>query len=101
VQRFGGRDDRLRTVIRIFLDEAKSLMAGLKNALAACDATRLSLAAHSLKGAVSVFGATAAAEAAFALESLGETGELTGAGEAFECVDEELSRLTSALALLL
>ena len=101
VQRFGGREDRLRTVIRIFLDEAKSLMAGLKNAIAAGDATRLSLAAHSLKGAVSVFGATAAAEAAFALESLGETGELTGAALAFECLDEELCRLTSALALLL
>ncbi len=100
LQRFGGREDRLRTVIRIFLDEAKSLMAGLKNAIAAGDATGLSLAAHSLKGAVSVFGATAAAEAAFALESLGETGELNGSALAFECLDEELCRLTSALALL-
>ena len=100
VQRFGGREDRLRAVIRIFLDEAKSLMAGLKNAIAAGDATRVRLAAHSLKGAVSVFDAAAAAEAALAVESLGETGELTGAALAFESLDEELSRLTSALELL-
>jgi two-component system sensor histidine kinase/response regulator len=100
VQRFGGREDRLRTVIRIFLDEAKSLMEGLSDAIAAGDPARLSLAAHSLKGAVGVFGATAAAAAASALESLGETRELTGAVEAFECLDQEQCRLTAALALL-
>ena len=96
MQRFGGREDRLRTVIRIFLDEAKSLMPDLQNAIAAGDAARISFAAHSLKGAVGVFGATAAAEAAFALETLGETGELNGAALAFEHLDDELCRLTSA-----
>ncbi len=100
LQRFGGREDRLRTVIRIFQDEAKSLMGNLRAAIAAGDAGRLGHAAHSLKGAVGVFGATEAADAAFALESIAETGELTGALKAFECLDEEVCRLTSVLALL-
>jgi CheY-like chemotaxis protein/HPt (histidine-containing phosphotransfer) domain-containing protein len=99
--RVGGREDRLRTIIKVFLDESSGLMTELQEAINSSDAARLKLAAHSLKGAVGLFGVSGVTEAAFTLETMGKAGELTGASEAFNCLEEEMHRLRSALAALL
>jgi PAS domain S-box-containing protein len=96
--RLGGREDRLRTILQVFQDEASRLMAELREAIANGDASRLTMPAHSLKGAVGLFGAPGVVEHAQALESLGQAGELKGAPEAFGRLQEEMDRLRSALA---
>ncbi|MDG3005929.1 PAS domain-containing hybrid sensor histidine kinase/response regulator [Paludisphaera mucosa] len=96
--RVGGREDRLRTIIQVFRDESAGLMAELRAAIAGGQATGLKLAAHSLKGAVGLFGAPAVVENAQRLESLGQAGELTGAMELYGRLEEEIRKLNAALA---
>jgi PAS domain S-box-containing protein len=99
--RVGGRADRLRTIIRIFLDESRGLMAELKDAVARGNAAGLIRPAHSLKGALGIFGAKGVVEAACALESLAQAGELTGGSEAYTRLEVEMENLKSALEALL
>jgi two-component system, sensor histidine kinase and response regulator len=99
--RVGGREDRLRAIIHVFLDESSQLMAELKEALASSDASRLKTLAHALKGAVSLFGVSGIIEAAQTLECLGQAGELTEAPETYKRLDEEICNLKSALEVVL
>jgi CheY-like chemotaxis protein/HPt (histidine-containing phosphotransfer) domain-containing protein len=99
--RIGGREDRLRTIIQVFLDESSRLMVELQEAVSSREASRLHRPAHSLKGALGVFGVASVVEVAQALESLGQAGELTGAQEAYSQLEAEIGDLRSALAILL
>jgi CheY-like chemotaxis protein len=99
--RVGGRDDRLRMIAQVFLDESSALMSELQHAIASGDVSKIKMSAHSLKGAVGFFGVPSVADAAFVLEALGESGDLTRAREAYSRLEEELSALKSALKLLL
>jgi two-component system, sensor histidine kinase and response regulator len=99
--RVGGREDRLRAIIHVFLDESSQLMAELKEALANRDASRLKTLAHSLKGAVGLFGVSGIIEAAQTLECLGQSGELTEAPETYKRLDGEIRLLKSALEAVL
>jgi Hpt domain len=55
------------------------------------------LAAHTLEGALTHFGALAAYDAALGLELRGRAGDLAGAPEALAALETELSRLEPAL----
>ena len=99
--RVGGREDRLRAIIHVFLDESSQLMAELKEAIACREAARLKTLAHALKGAVGLFGVPGIIEAAQTLECLGQAGELTGAPETYKHLDELICNLRSALEVVL
>jgi CheY-like chemotaxis protein len=99
--RVGGREDRLRAIIQVFLEESSQLMAEVQQAIANADPARLQMAAHSLKGAAGLFGVPGVVDAAVELESLGRAGDLTGAREAIRRLDEEVRDLKSALVRLL
>jgi CheY-like chemotaxis protein len=99
--RVGGREDRLRTIIQVFQGESAGLMAELREAIAGGHAPGLQRAAHSLKGAVGLFGAPGVVENAQKLEWLGQAGELTGAIESYGQLEEEIRKLNAALAGLL
>jgi PAS domain S-box-containing protein len=96
--RVGGREDRLRMIIQVFLDESAGLMSELKDAINSGEAARLTRPAHALKGALGIFGVPGAVLAASALESLGQAGELTGAIETYTRLENEMCDLKSALA---
>lgn len=96
--RVGGREDRLRRIIQVFLDESSVLMAALREAIAGRDASGLKRPAHSLKGAAGVFGVPGVVEAASTLESLGHAGDVAGAAEAYRRLEEELHDVKTALA---
>jgi CheY-like chemotaxis protein len=98
--RVGGREDRLRAIIQVFLDESSGLMAELQEAIARGEASGLTRPAHSLKGAVGFFGVPGVVEGAQTLETLGQAGELTGAAEAYANLEQEMLALKSALAVL-
>ena len=94
------RGDRelLDTIVTAALDELPRLLAAIREATAAGDRTGLRLSAHTLKGSVQYFGATAVFELACRLERMGMEGDLTAAPVALNCLETELARFTEVLA---
>ena len=94
------RGDRklLGTIVAAALDELPGLLAAIREAIAAGDATGLRLSAHTLKGSVQYFGATRVFALAYRLERLGQEGDLTAAPDVVNCLETELARLTDMLA---
>ncbi|MBI3799424.1 MAG: response regulator [Deltaproteobacteria bacterium] len=98
--RVGGDRVLLAELVEIFVAEYPSLLAALRAGLIANDPQAVYSAAHSLKGAVGNFGATATVEAARVLEGMGRQGELTGAPAALAVLEHELVRLQPLLTAL-
>jgi HPt (histidine-containing phosphotransfer) domain-containing protein len=90
LERVGGDRRALAEVARIFLADAPRRMGEIRRAIAKGDARALRAAAHTLKGAVSNFGADGAVEAAFELQKIGERAELEEAPAALERLEAEL-----------
>jgi two-component system, sensor histidine kinase and response regulator len=99
--RLGGREDRLRMIIQVFLDESSKLMAELQEAITIGDASGLKAPAHSLKGALGIFEVPGVVAIASTMESLGQAGELAGTLEAYGRLEEEIRNLKSELTTLL
>lgn len=76
LDRVGGDADLLREITAIFLMEYPVLIGEIREAVAAQDPKRLERAAHSLKGSVANFGAQAATEASYRLETIGRRGPI-------------------------
>src|ERR1700676_33856 len=73
LSRVGGDLELLREIAILFLDECPRALLEIQRALAAEDAVKLENAAHSLKGSVANFGASAAVAAALRLEQMGRS----------------------------
>lgn len=71
LKRVGGDTDLLAELIGIFLDDYPNHLNTVRTAIAEQDGERLRTAAHTLKGAVGVFDATAAHDTAWRLEEIG------------------------------
>lgn len=93
LERLGGDEELLKEVARLFLDEYPILMNEIRSAAAVRDASALERAAHSMKGSVSNFGTEKVYEAAYALERMGRTGDLSES-------EAGIARLESALAYI-
>jgi two-component system, sensor histidine kinase and response regulator len=74
-----GNTQVLRIVVEAGLEESPRLVEAVRAAVAAEDATRLRLAAHTLKGAMRYFGETPAYDAAFCVENAACEGNLAAA----------------------
>ncbi|MEW6298511.1 MAG: Hpt domain-containing protein [Thermodesulfobacteriota bacterium] len=98
--RVDGDHQLLGELAALFLDEYPHMLAAIRAALARRDAKALQHAAHTLKGSVGNFGATAVFEAAFALEQMGRHGDFSGADAVCSRLEAELARLQPALATL-
>jgi PAS domain S-box-containing protein len=90
----------VRELAAVFLGEYPRWLEEIRSALAAGDAPRLELTAHTLKGSLTLFAAKSAAAAAFRLEALGREGNLATAAEALEAVISEVERLRPILAAI-
>ena len=100
LERVGG-DKRARAeVARIFLADAPRRTGEIRRAIANRDARALRAAAHTLKGAVSNFGAQGAVDAAFELQKLGDAALLDEAPAAFERLQAELKAVRRELRRL-
>ena len=99
--RVGGDVDLLQEIIRLFLEECPQLMDKIRVALADGDAGQMQMAAHTLRGSVSNFGASAAVEAARQLEATARTQDLKGAAPMLQTLEQEIERVSSALQGLL
>jgi PAS domain S-box-containing protein len=100
MHRVSGDVGLLREMTDLFRDDGPRLLADVEEAVTLGDARRLKHAAHTLKGAVSNFGAEPAIAAAQRLEAMGQRGDLDGAGDALSELRAALGRFQPALEQL-
>jgi CheY-like chemotaxis protein len=96
-ERVGGDMKLLHELIDVFFADCPRMWLHVRDAVSEGNAIKLSRAAHTLKGAVGVFGAQAAQEAAERLERLAGRGDLTHVVEAVAQLETELERLKPML----
>ena len=95
--RMDGDWELFREVAGIFAADSRMMLGQIRDAIAAGDPPGLNRAAHTLKGAISNFGAPVPFGLALKLEQLGKSGELAGAREACRALEAELELLREAL----
>jgi HPt (histidine-containing phosphotransfer) domain-containing protein len=88
----------LRRLICLFLDDCPKRLQEIRDAVRRGDNAALMQVAHSLKGAVGMFGARIGVEALGRLEAMGRDGDVAHAGQMFATMETALARLTPALA---
>ena len=98
LQRPGGPDLAAK-VVRIYLEHTPTVLADLKAAMAAQDANRVRSLAHALKSSSAHLGASALAELARDLETLGKTipFEAGTAGENLAKIEHAYARVSDVL----
>jgi two-component system, sensor histidine kinase and response regulator len=104
--RVGGDEALLAELSRLFVQECPDRLHAVRQAVEGHDSERLWRAAHQLCGALALFGAEAAVEAARRLEHMGRNGTLGSAravcavlhGETQQLL-EELSELSQKICL--
>ena len=92
-----GDDEVLRELAQLFLEECPAQRARLRAAVRAGDDRALEMTAHALKGALRVFAAAEAVEAAFALERCAAESGAGAAAAEIAALETQLDRLAPAL----
>jgi signal transduction histidine kinase/CheY-like chemotaxis protein len=96
----GNDAEMLNELAQLFIDECPRLVGDVRRALDAGDAAALRIAAHTLKGSLSVFAAGPATSAARHLEELGREARLATAEAGFRALRTALDQLLPALRRL-
>jgi HPt (histidine-containing phosphotransfer) domain-containing protein len=92
-------DERLLAVLsQIFIEDCPQRLEAIRQAAQSGDAAALMRSAHNLKGALALFGAPAAVEAARRLEHQGRTGDLSRSAIELSVLQREAGALVTALA---
>jgi len=95
--RVDGDKELLSEMAELFRESYPDYLSSIKEALTCADLQALTQAAHALKGSVGNFTLGEPFETARILEQLGRQGDLQRASEVLEKLEEELTRLMSAL----
>ncbi len=93
-----GDEEVLRQVVELFSEDAQAVLSQIRDAIERQDPERLTVAALSLQGAVTNFGAQRAVDAARKMESLGRHKDLDGARAGLGWLEDEVNRLRHALS---
>ncbi|HYE74386.1 MAG TPA: Hpt domain-containing protein [Blastocatellia bacterium] len=96
----GEDEELLAELAEIFLETLPEYLTQLREALAKSESHPLERAAHALKGSVGNFCAQRAAQAAFRLEQIGRSGDLSQAADALTVLETELKFVVSDLESL-
>jgi PAS domain S-box-containing protein len=91
--RLDGNTELLRELVRLFCEDGPRQIAALEEAAADRDPTGLARAAHTIKGAVAVFCAKSAAEAAAAVEKAARVGDVTRAAASVDALKQHVERV--------
>jgi signal transduction histidine kinase/CheY-like chemotaxis protein/HPt (histidine-containing phosphotransfer) domain-containing protein len=97
----GGERQLLKALIQVFFQDYAQRLTQIHAGLAAKDAQVVYRSAHALKGAIGVFNAAPAYQAAQQLEQMGREGSLEAAAEASSELQAKLRVLHQALSALL
>lgn len=95
--RFDNDMDLIREVLNIFIDSSQNNIDAIEAAIAEHDIDKLTLNAHSLKGAASNFSSTIVTEPASELESMGKSKDISQATDVLERLKAENVTLISDL----
>jgi two-component system sensor histidine kinase/response regulator len=101
LERLGGDQELLESVVQMFLAECPSLIANLRAAVLAGDAKSLELAAHTLRGLVANFGAASVCDLAFKLELMSKEGNLADSEAVMTALDADLQNVVAAITSLM
>ena len=96
--RIPGGEEGVVELTAMMLEECPAMLSALKEGLAAENAGRVRIDAHTLGGSARHFAAREVAAAAFAIEALARDGDLRGANQALPDLERKLARLSAALA---
>ncbi len=88
----------LREVIEVFRQDYPSRVEELRDAIEHRTAQQMARAAHSLKGALGIFGRSAAYDLAQELETMGRADHLADAQGVLQMLEQELGRIIAAQA---
>ena len=88
----GGDKDLLREAIELFLEESRGQLEDLDEAVKRQDGETIKCLAHGLKGALSTFGAHAARDLAYRLETMARKHDLSGAQGVLQQLKMEIQR---------
>jgi two-component system sensor histidine kinase/response regulator len=97
LSRVGGDEELLKEIAVLFLEDYPKSLVDLHTALTHGDSKALERAAHSLKGSVANFGASAAFEAARSLEALGRSQQIAEAEPVIATLENALAALSVEL----
>ncbi len=100
MSRTEGDPELIRMLVSVFREDRANLLGAVDSALETGDAPGLERAAHTLKGAVAVFGAEPARSRAARLETLGREGNLPDARALYPELREWVLRLEKDLQTL-
>ncbi len=101
LNRVGGDARLLTELVNLYRKDGAPWLADARSALASRDAKRLRRVAHTIKGAVSMFGATAAVAAAERVEELARSLDFGAASLSLADLEKALARLDEALPTLI
>jgi HPt (histidine-containing phosphotransfer) domain-containing protein len=93
LERLGDDRELLAMALSTFIESMPELLGQIREALAASDAERLQLSAHTLKGAAANVGAAQASGVACQLERMGSEGRLADAGPLVRHLEGHLDSL--------
>lgn len=94
----GGDMELLRYIVSVFIEDYPRGLSEIRDAVARKDSRTIERAAHGLRGAISIFHAKAAVEAALRLEEMGRMGNMIHAVEALSVLEIDLAGLKLALS---
>ena len=96
-----GDDAFLKELANIYLDDAPTRLAAVRDAVRTNDPARLASAAHALKSSSGNIGAAVVRDLCTELESIGRGGELDGAAAKVERLEAEFERAERELRSLI
>lgn len=97
LDRLGGDEEMLQTFLDLLLQQAAADLPKLTEAVQQGDAKRVEHLAHSLKGAAASLSAERIRQAAYQLETMGRSGDLTSAVDALAQLRTEVDQLRQFL----
>jgi two-component system sensor histidine kinase/response regulator len=97
LERVGGSAQLLAELVALLRQECPRLVADLRAALAARDASGLRLTAHTLKGSLSILGKAPALRHAHDLEEYGKAADFDKAAARLPDLETEMRRLLAAM----
>ena len=95
--RMGKNVELLKSIVQFYREDSGVILRTLQQAVAARDFATVQRSAHSLRGLIASFGASAATQIALRLEEMGRSGQLTDAEVVLREFEHELERLDSTL----
>ena len=100
-ERLDGDFELLKELITIFLTDSEKLLNTIEEAINNGDPEKVGKGSHTIKGAVSNFSARSAFDAAYKLEQIGKSGDLSSAHNAFSSLKKEIRQTGEAMKELL